>query len=485
MYKGGKLTKEARAQLEKRYQKERSKDSILAKIDKKQQRRKIKKTTVSTTHTIPKVNKKNSIQKTTQGKNVSTPTKTKSEKTMVYNMEDDISDECPSSPPRNDMVLEREMIMKANKGVNWVSLTKHNQKVATAETDLYLNLSENAKLDFKASLEDEIRVRENIRTEERKEILKYQNEQKDLYKSWDKEDEEKAYKKHEKTQELKSMREQQISELEAKRTKLYKKELRREIRQAKKNELERQEYEQDIIDKKRKKYDDMQQVLIENAKQKEITLEEEKKLAEEEIELQQQYAEMLKKQEESRAKKLAATYAQADQKAANLLDCTAEERRKQKEFEERAERELEKRQEREDMAEKLKKEGKQKENMEIQDYLGNQIQEKEDKLIAEIIEDRKWGKEMNVAAVKSLEKDVVCEEQRKKGLYDQANYIKNQIAKNEKRRIEERADMSEREKNMNMGAIKEVQNGQVNVKEQPFDPKRPFAWRYNYRSKPF
>merc|ERR1712019_288712 len=121
---------------------------------------------------------------------------------------------------RDDMVMEREMIMQANKGVNWVSLINHNQEVATAENELHFELSENAKKDFKLDLEQQMGVREKIREKERQDVLKYQKEQQDLYKSWDAEERSKLEKQHAKIEELKAMREEQIIELEKKREKL-------------------------------------------------------------------------------------------------------------------------------------------------------------------------------------------------------------------------------------------------------------------------
>merc|ERR1712048_847486 len=294
----------------------------------------------------------------------------------------------------------------------------------------------------------------------------------------------KLEKQHAKIEELKAMREEQIIELEKKREKLYKKELRREIRQAKKNEAEKIQYEQDIIDRKRKKHEEMQQVLVENAKYKAIVLEEQKKLAEEDIRLQKQYAEMLKKQEEARSKRLKEMFAQAEQKAGNLLDFTAEERKKLQEIEDRAARELEERLAADDEKQRLKKERLHKENLEVQEYLRNQILEKEKKLKEEILLDREWGRRMAADAVKSLENDEKLVEQRRAKLYEQADYIKQQIRENEIERIQKRADMTNNEKEINMGLIRQVKDGQINVKEMPFDPKRPFAWRYNYRSKP-
>jgi len=57
-------------------------------------------------------------------------------------------------------VRERQMIMNANEGVNWVSLINHNQSVANAETKLHFDLSSKAKKDFKLDLEQQIALRE-------------------------------------------------------------------------------------------------------------------------------------------------------------------------------------------------------------------------------------------------------------------------------------------------------------------------------------
>merc|ERR1719414_875781 len=98
----------------------------------------------------------------------------------------------------------------------------------------------------------------------------------------------------------------------------------------------------------------MQEVLKENAEHKKILLEQQRLAAEEDIRLQKQYAKILEDQENARAAKLAATYAQAEKKVANLLDCTAEERRREREAHERAARELEERQRLEDEKNRLK-----------------------------------------------------------------------------------------------------------------------------------
>jgi len=92
---------------------------------------------------------------------------------------------------------------------------------------------------------------------------------------------------------------------------------------------------------------------------------------------------------------------------------------------------------------------------------------------------------MTAAAHKSLVQDKIKVQDRQDSLFKQAAYIRNQIEENAARRLEERADMSNTEKAMNAKLIQSVETGELNVKEQPFDPKRPFAWRYNYRNKPF
>jgi len=481
MYKNGKLTDAARAKLEKRYARERSKDNILSKIDAqalRNKKRRPQKKAIKTQHR----NENNEMNPQTSAVSVSKPVPMIS--SYDHSTGDDIS-ECPSTPPRNDMVRERAAIMKANDGVNWIAISKYQENVAKKEEDLHDRLEYTAKSNFKTSLEEQIHTREQIREQERQDVLKYQEEQKKLYEAWEAEEASKAAIKFKNTQELKKMREEQMKTLEARREKYFKKELRRELKQARKNEKERQQYEQDLIDRKKAHYAEMEKVLEENAKYKKIAMEQQRKHAEEEIELQKQYAEMLKKQEEARAKRIADTYAQAEQKVANLLDCTAEERRRAQEATEKAERELKTRQAFEDEKTRLKAERRRKENLEIQDFLQNQINRKHERLQKEREEDIIIGEKMAVAAKKSLEAEAKKELLREERLAKQAKYIEDQIKENEIRRLEERADMSKREQDMNNDLIKKVQNPTVDVKEMPYDPKRPFAWRYNYRSKPF
>jgi len=481
MYKNGALTKEAREKLERRYAKERAKDSILAKIDAKNKK-------------ISKSKSKKKIQAATTNKIAGAPPRTAAPKSRptqavidirTCERDDDLVSECPSTPPRDTIVRERNAIMQANKGVNWISMTNHVQLQAEDEEQLCFRLEKRSKESFKASLEGEMGLREDIRQKEHQEKLAYQQSQKDLYKKWEEEDALKIGAKQKKIETLKAMRQDQIKVLEKRRHNIHKKELRREIRQMKKNEEERIRYEQEKLDLKKKHYDEMQQVLVENAKQKEITMAEEAKQAEEEVRLQKQYSEMLRKQEESRAERLAKTYAQADQKAANLLDCTALEREVIAESERKAEEELRRRQAAEDERNRLKAERLRKENLEVQEYLSNQIQRREKELEQEIHADRKWGKRMNEEALESLKADETKVVDRQKRLYEQADYIKKQIRDNEAQRIKERADMTEQERLMNYSLIRDVENKHTGVREMPYDPKKPFAWRYNYRAKPF
>merc|ERR1712048_926067 len=97
---------------------------------------------------------------------------------------------------------------------------------------------------------------------------------------------------------------------------------------------------------------------------------------------------------EARRSSFKEMFAQAEQKAGNLLDFTAEERKKLQEIEDRAARELEERLAADDEKQRLKKERLHKENLEVQEYLRNQILEKEKKLKEEILLDREWGRRM-------------------------------------------------------------------------------------------
>merc|ERR1712150_155229 len=155
------------------------------------------------------------------------------------------------------------------------------------------------------------------------------------------------------------------------------------------------------------------------------------------------------------------------------------------EAEARAERQLIERQAADDERNRLKRERRHKENLEVQEYLRAQMKYKEDQLRKEIEEDIKYGKQMAEAAEKSLEKDELKQQKRQERLYKQAEFITNQIADNEEQRIRERADMNEDEKLMNMSLIRKIEAGDSEAKAPKHDPKRPFSWRYNYRSKPF
>jgi len=375
--------------------------------------------------------------------------------------------------------------MKQNEGVNWITLVNDVEHTAKAEEYLYRKMERKYQSDYKTSLEKQIAVRAKQRGAEEAARKAEQQGMRNQFAEWDAEEGEKALRLHEKTEKLKKMREEQIGELEVARERFRKKELRRDKRTAEKAKAETQAHEQGILDKKRKHVADMKKVLEENAAQKEILLAEKAKQAEDDIRLQEVYAKMLQDQEESRKKRLAKTYAQADQKAAKLTDFTKLEREKQEAEDRKTEAELLKRQAESDAREQAKRDRLKKEALEIQDYLRMQINQKEDRLREEIESDIAYGAFVKTQVQKGSEAEVAKVESRRKRLYDQADYIRNQIKQNEELRLLERADMSAEERNMNQKLIEKIEAGPQELAEPSVRPSRPFEWRYKCRSKPF
>lgn len=472
MYKGGKLTAAARAKLEKRYAKERAKDSILAKID-SQTKRKPKKKQIKT---------KNRIVQTKQV-SIGKPVAVKEETEAVDQF--DVESECPSTPPRNDMVNERKAIMQQNAGVNWISFVEHIQVEAKAENNLCATLENKSQKAFKQSLEGEMKIRELQRKKEREEIINEQKREQELYKKWEEEDVKKATMRHAKVEELKKMRMDQIGSLNEKRRQYAKKELRRDQRAFKRAQEEKEAHERELLEKKKAHYAMMETVLKENVEHKKVVEAQRIRDADEDICLQKMYVKMLEDQEKARSDRLAATYAQAEKKVASLLDCTAEERRKEREADEHILRERTERQRQEDEKTRLKAERRRRENLEVQAYLAEQIRLKEEKLRKEKENDLRLGKKLAEEAKKSLESDEAKVEKRKQIYMETSSFICQQINDNEERRVKQRADMNENEKQFNSSLIRKIESGESDVKEPKADPNRPFAWRYNYRSKPF
>jgi len=474
MYKGGKLTAAARAKLQKRYAKERAKDSILAKIDSQGKRRPKKK----------QIKTENKIAKQTETKPVE---QVESKKVVKVEAADqfELESECPSTPPRNDMVNERNQIMKQNAGVNWISFVEHVQKESKATKELARSLEIRSQQEFKKSLEEQCQLREEIREKERQQVKREQEKEQEIYKRYDDEEAKKAAIRHAKVEELKKMRQEQIQLLNKARRQYAKKELRRDQRACKKAQEEREAHEQKLLNKKKAHYAMMEEVLKENAEHKKVVEAQMKVDAEEDIRLQKMYAKMLEDQEKAREARLAATYAQTEKKLANLLDCTEEERRIEREANERAERELLERQAAEDEKNRLKNDRRRRENLEVQDYLANQIKMKKEREKKQKEEDLKIGQRLAKEAQASLESEKLKIQKKQEVLLDTAAFIRQQIKDNETRRFQERADMNENEKKFNASLINKIKNNDIGVKEPEHDPQRPFAWRYKCRSKPF
>lgn len=485
MYVKGKLTKEARQNLQSRYAKMCEKDNILKKIEKnvkKKQRKNGKTVHKKRTPVVVETSKK--LEETvivgpSSPKKYDIPPKAA--------IPDTESSECPSTPTRNDMVQERNAIIKGNEGVNWISFVKHTEKDALREESTYKQFENQAKNDNKKSLENQINVRAKNRKIEEEKSNREQEESKKLWEQWKVEDKKKADEKHKKGEKIKSMRRKQIEERKRRNEKKHKKEMRKESRRVKQLEQERLEYEQEKLDKKRKIKETMIGVLAENAAQKEIYKKEQLKLQEDEVKLQKQYAEMLKKQEEAREKRLQEMFASNEAKQQSLVENTAADREAERLMLQRIEEENTRRNNEADRRQKEKENNAKRESLQIQAYLKQQMKDKEDRLYAEIIADRKYGVEASRLAKLSLEKEKTVQEKRIQKLYKQAEYIKEQIAANKDRELKARADMNDDEKHMNADLIRIINQPEKtnNVPQMKIDPKRPFEWRYNYRKKPF
>jgi len=476
MYKDGKLTDSARSRLEKRYAKERAKDSILAKIDAQTKRR-------------PKKKQVKTQNKLVQPKEV----EVKMEKKPVEVTREvaapeesfEAESECPSTPPRANMVNERRAIMDQNAGVNWISFVEHVQAEAEAENELYQTLEHKSHQAFQTSLKEQVRLREAVREKERQRILKEQEAEQALYKKYDEEEAKKAAIRQAKVEELKKMRTEQINLLNQARRRYAKKEHRRELRDCARAQAEKEAHDRKFLDKKKAHYALMEKVLKENAEHKIVVEKQLQAEAAEDIRLQKMYAKMLEDQERAREERLAKTYAQAEKKVANLLDCTAAERKKQEEADARCAKELERRQAQEDERQRLKEERRRKANLETQDFLLAQIRVRKEALRKEKEEDLRLGQRLAEEAKQSLKKEEEKISRRRECLLGTSQFVLQQIKDNEERRIRERADMNENETKFNSSLIKQIEAGDLNVKEPEADPMRPFAWRYNYRSKPF
>ena len=115
-----------------------------------------------------------------------------------------------------------------------------------------------------------------------------------------------------------------------------------------------------------------------------------------------------------------------------------------------------------------------------------QIIEKNKKIKREILEDKKYGekmKKLHNEYLKELEDIKINKYNKQK---EQSLYLESQISELEKKKLEQKTEMSESEKLLNKKLLDQVrieQNPQIkNIK---IDPKAPYHWRYQYRKAPF
>merc|ERR1712129_390560 len=210
------------------------------------------------------------------------------------------------------------------------------------------------------------------------------------------------------------------------------------------------------------------------------------------IRLQKEYANMLKEQEEKREKRLKATYEKQQQKFQALMSATSGIREKAEEDARKAEIELRRRQELQDKKEQLKKEKLENEMAACKAA----IDEKMSKMKQDILEDKAYGKKMTKLHGEYLAEIDAKKAEKYRKQNEQSEYLEQQIAALEKKKQEQKTEMSETEKLLNKGLLDQVRKFKLspNAKKEMMkkkkdsitvDPRAPFQFRYQIRKTPF
>lgn len=479
MYKKGKLTKQSKERLQKRLDKE-NKKSKAGKVAKKAS----KKTTVPSS-SAPKTTAP--AKEVVAHKNVSSPPKKKKELTM-----DDIED----TPPPQKLVKARQQAMDQNHDVNWISLTGYNQIEAENEEKLYKALESQSNSSFRRDLDAQIAIKKKLENEEKKAKNAYKDMLNKKFENYQKEDAQKSKTKHSKMLELKSIRQKQVDELNQRRKYEELKERKHEMRAVAKLKKALLKDKKDNEMKKEQNMAKLKEMLIDNEKQKAIK--EKIRLAEEAdaIRLQKEYANMLKEQEEKREKRLKATYEKQQQKFQALMSATSGIREKAEEDAKRAEIELKRRQKLQDEKERLKKEKLENEMAACKKAIDLQINDKMKKMKLDILEDKAYGKKMVKLHNEYLAEIDAKKAEKYRKQNEQSEYLEQQIAALEKKKQEQRTEMSETEKLLNKGLLDQVRKLKLSPNKKEImmkkkkesitvDPRAPFQFRYQIRKTPF
>lgn len=473
MYKNGRLTKDTRDKLTKIYQKERSKDSILSKFDRKYGKPKA-------AEAAPAPEEKRAEKKPVTPVVVEKKTVEAASAPRVAD-EDDL----PDTPKRNRVIEQRKAAEALSGDLNWVSMIRYNQRETKKEAAMMQALAHDCKNMLKKDLEDQIKLRRSIRASEAGTKAAYQKAQNDEYADYEEKEKAKEGLKYIKVAKLKKMREDQVHDLERRRNREADKIRRREMREARRVQAEIKAEETKDARKKEEYKAMMKIVLQENDAQEEIK----KKQREEEdadtVRLQKEYIKSLDAAELAKKEKLAATMKKQDEKLASLLDSTKAEREANRLAEERAERERVEKQAAKD-AEMAARDAKRRATMDdCKRVIAEQIREKENRIRAEIEADREYGQKLVEDVVRAEAEEQAKVDRRKAKSVEQAKFIQEQVEAVERRKLLAMAEMSETEAKMNHQLLSCVLSGESMIKKPAINPSAPFEWRYKKTSKPF
>lgn len=476
MYNNGKLTKATRDKLTKIYQKERSKDSILSKFDRKYGQKEEKSAAAPRAEgTKAEAAKPASEKKTVPA--VSAP-----------QVQDDVASQSESMPdtPKRTRVLEQRKAAEALSGdLNWVSMIRYNQREVKKEFAMLEELEHDAKAVFKVDLDEQVKRRAKRKGQEESVRLAYQKQQNDAFKGFVDEDNAKLALRQGKVDVLKKMRVDQIRDLERRRNRESEKIRRREAKYAQRVLSEIQAEKDKDAKKKADTKKMMRQVLLENDARNKIKDEIRKRDEEETIMLQKQYIATLDAVEAAKKDKLAATMKKADDRVAALLDSTAAEREQNRLAEERAEKERKVKQDEKDAELKGRDDKRYNDMQECKRVIALQIREKEDRIRREIEEDREYGRLLKIDSERAEAEEQGKIDRRKAVSLEQEKFLDEQILAVEHRKLMAMAEMSTTEAAMNRDLLSRVKSGHSGVVKPKINPSAPFEWRYKRTSKPF
>merc|ERR1712129_223014 len=235
----------------------------------------------------------------------------------------------------------------------------------------------------------------------------------------------------------------------------------------------------------------LKDMLIDNEKQKAIKERARKQEEAEAIQLQLEYAKMLKEQEEKRNKHLVEIQKKQQQKFNALIASTADIGTKAKEDAIRAEKELKRRQKASDDKETAKKKKLDDEMDLCKAAIDQQIKEKMGKIRSDILDDKAYGKKISRLYAQNLQEIEDKKVEKKRKQQEQGEYLTKQIQDLENRKKEQKTEMLinkqllDQVRNIRMSPNKKQLMMNKKEKSVNIDPRAPFQWRYKYRKAPF